>query len=613
MENKYEFNPKVTLATLPQRPGVYRMYDGDGDVLYVGKARNLKKRVASYFTAAQQLSPKTSALVRHIARLEVTVTRTENEALILENNLIKSLKPRYNVWFRDDKSYPYLYLSLDQDFPRLSYYRGARRGKGRYFGPYPNAGAARQTLNLIQKLFRIRSCEDSFFANRSRPCLQYQIRRCTAPCVGFITTGDYQQDVRHAVMFLEGRNEEVIESLIGPMQEAAAALEFERAALYRDRISNLRKVQEHQYISARRGDIDIIACRCRNGVACVQVFFIRNGLNLGNKTWFPSQAAGATEAEVISAFLPQFYLNEQAGRTLPQEILLSHGSEDARVMEKVLGERAGRRVGIRHRLRGDRARWMEMALENAELALNQRLSSRQTQDQRLDKLQEILSLVEPVERIECFDISHTAGEATVAACVVFGPEGPIKSDYRRFNIENIRPGDDCAAMQQAIERRYTRVKKEEGKLPDLILIDGGKGQVNTAKGVLEELQLSGITLVGVAKGPGRKPGREHLILAWENRSLRLPPDSPALHLIQTIRDEAHRFAVAGHRQRRGRARNRSVLEEIEGVGSKRRQNLIRHFGGIRGVARAGVEDLAMVPGINKNLAQKIYNTFHEGG
>jgi excinuclease ABC subunit C len=610
MSNNIKFNPKSYLRTLTGKPGVYRMLDASGKVIYVGKARNLKKRVASYFTRSNQHSPKTRVMVQAVAGIEVTVTHTENEALILENNLIKELRPRYNVWFRDDKSYPYIYLSSDQTYPRLSYYRGARTGKGQYFGPYPSAGAAKKTLHLLQKLFQIRSCKDSFFANRSRPCLQYQIKRCTAPCVDLISAEDYRQDVKHAVMFLEGKNEEVIKALLEPMQKAADVLDYERAAQYRDQISNLRKVQEHQYISTEGGDFDIIACRVAGGVSCVQVIFIRGGLNLGSKSWFPKHTADETEADIINAFIPQFYLDQQVKRTVPPEILLSHAPEEVRLLEEVLSAQAGKKISIRHRLRGERAKWVRMALENAGIHLNQQLASSTRQQRRLVELVRVLDLDELIERIECFDISHTQGEATVASCVVFGPEGAISSDYRRFNIENITPGDDYAAMEQVLMRRYTRVKKEDGKLPDLILIDGGKGQVGAARKIMEELQLNDIILVGVAKGPARKPGLETLILASDNKTMTLPPDSPALHLVQTIRDEAHRFAITGHRQRRKKARNKSALESIEGVGGKRRQNLIRHFGGIQGISSAGVDDLAMVPGINKNLAQKIYDHFH---
>jgi len=613
MDKSAELDYRSLLKHQTQKPGVYRMINNRGKVIYVGKAKNLKKRLASYFTASRNQSPKTRVMMQQVRNIEVTVTHTENEALILENNLIKDLRPRYNVWFRDDKSYPYIYLSSQKEFPRLTYYRGARNKKGRFFGPYPGAGAAKKTINLVEKLFRIRSCTDSFFANRTRPCLQYQIKRCTAPCVGYISAGDYRKDVEHAVMFLEGKNEEVIHALTEPMQAAADRLDFETAARYRDQISNLRKVQERQYVSSSSGEIDIIACVCRHAVACVQVLFVRGGLNLGSQSFFPSRVKGASEADIIDAFLPQFYLDNRSGRSLPNTVLLSHATESVDWLAAVLTEKAGRKVEIKHRMRGERAKWLQMARENAELVIQQHLASHDSRQHRMTDLQQVLKLEEPVERIECFDISHTRGEATVASCVVFGKEGPISSDYRRFNIRDITPGDDYAAIQQVIERRYLRVKKEEGKLPDLILIDGGKGQVNMACGVLEELQLTDIALVGVAKGPDRKAGQEKLIIALENKTVRLSPDSPALHLIQQVRDEAHRFAITGHRQQRKKKHNRSSLEDIEGVGSKRRQNLIRYFGGLQGVASAGLEDLAMVPGINRNLARIIYDTFHENG
>ena len=585
------------------------MLDDAGTVIYVGKARNLKKRVSSYFNKVQD-SPKTSALVKQIKGINVTVTHTEGEALLLESNLIKELKPRYNIVFRDDKSYPYLYLSSDQEFPRLSFYRGARSGKGRYFGPYPSAKSARRTLNLAQKLFRIRQCEDSFFKNRSRPCLQHQIKRCTAPCVDYIDTEKYQQDIEHTVMFLEGRNEEVIEALNTPMQEAAEALEYERAAQYRDQIANLRKIQEKQYISSVKGELDVIACHIEAGLACVQVFYIRGGNNLGNKAFFPKHTKNATSEDVISAFLTQYYFSQRRDRQIPREILLSHEAEDMDILEQVLTEQAGRTVKISHQLRGDRSKFVEMARQNADIVLKQRISTNTNYRQRFDALREILNTEETFERIECFDISHTGGEATVASCVVFNEDGALKADYRRFNIEDIQGGDDYAAMRQVIERRYTRVKKEEGKLPDIILIDGGKGQISSAAKVLQELQLDDILMIGVAKGPSRKPGLETLVLSDGNNEKRLPGNSSALHLIQEIRDEAHRFAITAHRQRRKKQRTESPLEKIEGIGSKRRQQLIRHFGGIQGIARAGVDDLAKVSGINKNLAQKIYDSFH---
>lgn len=585
------------------------MLDESGQVIYVGKARNLKNRVSSYF-AAKKDSPKTRALVRQIQGIEVTVTETEGQALLLESNLIKEFRPRYNIVFRDDKSYPYLYLSLEHDYPRLSFYRGKRKGKGRYFGPFPSAGAARRALNLVQKLFQIRQCDDTFFKNRSRPCLQYQIKRCTAPCVNYLSPEEYSRDVSHATLFLEGRNEEVIEALLAPMHRASENLEFEIAAQYRDQISNLRRIQEQQHITVAKGELDIIACSSKDGQTCIQLFFIRGGLNLGNKAFFPRQSREEEPEDIIAAFLSHYYLSARIDRQIPKGILVSHLPSDSEMFEQVFSERREAKTHIEQPKRGEKSKLMQMAVENASLALQHRQRQRDSQQVRLEALAEFLALEELPERIECFDISHTGGEATVGSCVVFGKEGAIKSDYRRFNIEGIEAGDDYGAMRQVISRRYTRVKKEDGKIPDIILIDGGKGQVSSAKEVLSEIQLGELTLLGVAKGPGRKAGLEVMIMSDGSRDRRLSSDSPALHLIQEIRDEAHRFAISGHRQRRSKKRNRSVLEDVEGIGTKRRQELIRHFGGLQGISRAGVEDLAKVSGINKNLAQKIYDVFH---
>ncbi len=609
MSEQYEaapFDPASFLRTLTHRPGVYRMLGGAGEVLYVGKAKNLKKRVASYFRSNVS-SARIRSMVSQIHNIEVTVTRTEAEALLLESNLIKEHRPRYNVLLRDDKSYPYI-LVTDHAFPRLTFHRGARKPGGRYFGPYPSAGAVRETLNLLQKLFLVRQCEDSFFQNRSRPCLQYQIRRCTAPCVGLVNEATYRQDVEHAVQFLEGKSEAVIRDLVVRMEQASERLAFEEAARYRDQITRLRQISEQQYISGAGGDVDIIACHQASGQACVQVFFVRGGHHLGNKALFPSVPEDTSAEELISAFLAQYYLS----REVPAEIILSHVPEDAELLTEVLGERRGRAVSLSWNVRGERARWLEMAERNAELALRTRLASRAGMRERLEALAEALDLDELPSRMECFDISHTQGELTVASCVVFDAEGPVKSDYRRFNIEGITPGDDYAAMRQALQRRYTRLKEGEGRLPDVLFIDGGKGQVRQALEVLEELQVQGVSVVGVAKGADRKPGLETLVLSDSERPTILPPGSSALHLIQQIRDEAHRFAITGHRQRRAKARTASPLEQIPGMGPKRRQQLLKHFGGLRGVSRAGVAELSKVPGISRKLAQQIYDSFHEG-
>ncbi|HEY9198705.1 MAG TPA: excinuclease ABC subunit UvrC [Gammaproteobacteria bacterium] len=597
------FDARDFLKNLTSRPGVYRMLTGEGEVLYVGKARNLKKRVSSYFRSGG-LSPKTQALMAQTASVEVTVTHTESEALLLENNLIKTLLPRYNILLRDDKSYPYIFLS-SETYPRLMLHRGARKAKGRYFGPYPNAQAVRESLHLLQKVFRVRQCEDSFFSNRSRPCLQYQIKRCTAPCVKLISPEAYAEDVRHTVQFLEGKDTEVVDELAQRMEQAAAALDYEAAARYRDQIVSLRRVQERQYVSGERGDLDIIAVSGAGGMACIQVFYIRAGRNLGNRAFFPRLPAEAGSGEILAAFLEQHYL----GRETPHELLVNAEVPDADWLEQVLSEQSGHSVTVRARVRGERARWLEMAERNAQLALKARLASRAGMAQRFEALQQSLELDEPVARMECFDISHTRGEATVASCVVFDQEGAVKSAYRRFNIEGIEPGDDYAAIAQALLRRYTRVKEGEAPLPDLILIDGGKGQVAAAARVLEELQLAGVPMFGVAKGPERKPGWE-VLHRPEGGEVRLAADDPALHLIQQIRDEAHRFAITGHRQRRARSRSESPLEAIPGIGPKRRQQLLRQFGGLREVARAGVEDLLKIKGISRELAQQIYDAFH---
>jgi len=599
------FDARAFLKTLTALPGVYRMLGADGNVLYVGKAGNLRKRVASYFRSSG-LSAKTRALVEQIAGIEVTVTRTEGEALLLESNLIKQFRPRYNVLLRDDKSYPYIYLSTGQEFPRVAMHRGARRRKGRYFGPFPGIGSVRESLQLLQKLFRVRQCEDSFFSNRSRPCLQYQIKRCTAPCVGRISADDYAAAVRDTILFLEGKSSQVVDGLVARMAAASARQAYEEAAVCRDQIASLRHLQEKQYVSAGRGNLDIVACVPGNGYACVQVFFVRGGRNLGSAVFFPRVPMESAAPEVLSAFIPQYYL----GKDVPAELLLSHALDDSDLIAEVLSAHAGHRVELRARVRGDRARWVEMALNNAAHALHSYLNSREGFAGRLRSLASALGLDEVPERIECFDISHTRGESTVASCVVFGMEGPLKSDYRRFNIQDVQPGDDYGAMEQALTRRYTRLQKGEGRLPDLLLIDGGKGQVAAATRALEELQVTDVRIVGVAKGPGRKPGLETLHVAGRRVPLALPADSPALHLIQQVRDEAHRFAITGHRQRRARTRNTSALEQIPGVGPKRRQQLLQQLGGLKEVARAGVEDLSRVQGINRTLAQQIYDAFH---
>ncbi len=600
-----EFDAKAFLRTLSTSPGVYRMMSATGQILYVGKAKNLKKRVSSYFQK-QHPDARIRSMVSQISDIEITLTNTEAEALILENTLIKEHRPRYNVLLRDDKSYPYIYVSTADTFPRLAYHRGSKRGKGQYFGPYPSAGAVRETLNLLQKLFRVRQCEDSFYRNRSRPCLQYQINRCTAPCVGLITEEDYAADIQHALQFLQGRSDEIIHDLVERMEQAAHKLDYEKAAELRDQINSLRKITDRQYVSGSDRDLDLVVLVQEQGLVCVQVFTIRGGNILGNKNFFPDNTEDMPVEEILQAFLGQYYL----ARDLPDELILSHAVTQKELLEEVFTKRRGRKVTIASSVRSERARWLDLARKNAEQAISSRLNSRAGMQQRLESLQDEASLSETPQRMECFDISHTQGEATVASCVVFNEEGPLKSDYRRFNIEGIEPGDDYAAMRQALLRRYTRIKKGEGKLPDVLFIDGGKGQVSQATDVLEELQVEGVVIIGVAKGEGRRPGLEKLILSGSSEPIILPADSMALHLIQHIRDEAHRFAITGHRQRRGKARQRSVLEDIPGLGPKRRQTLIKHFGGIQGVSKASSEEIAKIPGISNKLAQLIYDSFH---
>jgi len=597
------FDAKSFLRSLSSGPGVYRMLSASGDLLYVGKARNLKRRVASYFRKRHD-SPKTRVLMEQVDRVEVTVTHTETEALILENNLIKAHRPRYNVLMRDDKTYPYIHLSA-HPYPRLTFYRGQRKEKGRFFGPYPGIGAARTAINELQKLFRIRPCSDSYFRNRSRPCLQYQINRCTAPCVGYISEADYAQDVENAMLFLEGRNQLVIDRMIERMEAAAESLAFERAAVLRDQVARLRQAQARQYVTADDGDFDVLAVSRQGDIFCVAIIYIRGGRNLGSKTFFPKVSMEHDEREVLAAFLPQYYLDREP----PAEIITAVSVPESEVLAQTLSEQSGHKVAVRHRVRGDRARWLQMAAENAAQAIASRLATDQHAQEALDALAECLGMESPPERMECFDISHTSGESTVASCVVFEQGRALNSDYRRFNIRSTDSGDDYAAMREALERRYTRLKKGEGKLPDLLIVDGGKGQLAMAEAMFESLQIEGVALLGVAKGPDRRPGQEQLFLSADGPPLILQPDSPALHLVQRIRDEAHRFAIAGHRHRRSRTRKQSPLEAIPGLGPKRRQQLLKAFGGLQGIRQAGVEDLAAVKGISQALARRIYDEF----
>ncbi len=598
------FDAKSVLRNLPGLPGVYRMINAADEVIYVGKARDLKKRVASYFQKNLP-SPRTRLMVSQVARIETTVTRSEAEALLLENNLIKRLMPRYNVLFRDDKSYPYIMLTAD-DFPRLAFHRGSQQKGNRYYGPFPNAVAVRESIQLLQKVFRLRTCENSVFSNRSRPCLQYQIERCTAPCVHYIGRDDYRRDVEHAAMFLEGREQQVLDELSAQMMAAAERQEYERAAVFRDRIQSLRQVQQRQFVADfRSGDADVVACVSASGLMCVNLVMIRGGRHVGDRSYFPKHTEGCDEQTVLQAFLEQHYLQQPVPPLIITGVPLQTDG-----LDEILGERAGRKVQISAYAGGDRRVWLKMAQTNAGLALQQHLAHRATQAERLDALREALGMAETAERIECFDISHTMGEATVASCVVFDRGALQNSEYRRYNIEGITPGDDCAAMRQALTRRYTRVASGEGKVPDLVFIDGGKGQLGVAVEVLQEVGLPGIQLVGIAKGEVRKPGLEQLIFPEREEALRLPRDHPGLHLLQQIRDEAHRFAITGHRGRRGKARTASSLEEIPGIGAKRRQKLLARFGGLAGVAKASVDELAQVEGISQTLAEKIYRELH---
>ena len=598
-------DPKAFVRNLPNSPGVYRMISEDNKVIYVGKARNLKKRVASYFRASG-LSPKNEAMMQLARAIEITVTHTENEALLLENNLIKAEHPRFNILLRDDKSYPYLYLSTKDEYPRLDLHRGAQKKPGRYFGPYPSVTAVRESMNLLQKTFGIRQCNDSFFRARSRPCLQYQIKRCSGPCVGLIDKETYANDIRHVVMFLEGKSHAMVEEMILEMERASDSQDYEKAAIFRDRIAALKRTQEKQYVNSSGGNIDIMALAVEKGLASVEVMFVRDGRQLGSRSYFPQRTEGADEDDILSAFLSQYYI----GKPVPATIYVDRHIADSELLQAALVQQADHGVKISIPSRGKPRRWLEMTEVNARDALRRQLISRSSLRQRFEALQEALGLDAVPERIECFDISHTQGEATVGSCVVFSLEGPVKSDYRRFNIEGIQAGDDYAAMTQALTRRYRRMKEGEGKWPDIVLIDGGKGQLGRAEEVMRELQVREVKLIGVAKGPGRKPGLEQLFLSGQKLATILPADSPALHLIQQVRDEAHRFAIAGHRHKRGKARRQSRLEEIPGIGEKRRQSLLKRLGGLQEVARAGVEDLASVPGISPDLAKKIYDVFH---
>ena len=667
------FDPAEIISGLPHRPGVYRMLNATGEALYVGKALDLRKRVASYFQKQEGVSPRIQVMLGQVAAIETTVTRSEAEALLLENNLIKSLAPRYNILFRDDKSYPYLIITGHR-YPRLGFHRGTLDQRHRYFGPFPNAGAVRDSIQLLQKVFRIRTCEDTVFGHRSRPCLLHQIRRCTAPCVGLVREEDYADDVRSAALFLSGREDEVLDRLAARMAEASESRQYEQAAAYRDQIAALRKVVEKQFVSGQGSDADIIACGRAAGVTCVNMVMIRGGHHLGDRNFFPRNADDATSEQVLEAFLVQHYLEH----AVPSLVVVGAQLEEG-PLEELLTARAGRAVRIAIRPTGPRRAWLDMALRNAQFGAEQKLALQATQETRLAALQQALDLPDTTQRIECFDVSHTMGEATVASCVVYDRSAMQKGEYRRYNIavnpdgkppitadgasdevsalaphpaasaatseivkpsrrplratgghipasgapvppldelsliphpSGIAPGDDYAAMKEVLTRRYRKVVSGEGKVPDLVLIDGGKGQLSIAREVFADIGLTDVAIVAVAKGEERKPGLEQLWPAGRSEPVQLPRDHPALHLIQQIRDEAHRFAIQGHRARRGKARSTSTLEGISGVGAKRRQKLLARFGGLRGLLAASVDDLAQVEGINRTLAERIYHELH---
>lgn len=601
------FNASAFLKTVPASPGVYRMYDADAVVIYVGKAKDLKKRLSSYFRKNLP-NVKTQALVSHIAQIDVTLTHSETDALILENDYIKRYMPKYNVLLRDDKSYPFILLS-EHRHPRLAYHRGPKREKGQYFGPYPNGGAVRESLHLMQKLFPIRQCTDLYYKSRSRPCLQYQIGRCSAPCVGKISDTDYQQQVRLAAMFLRGKDQQVIAALVDKMTRAADDMEYEQAAAFRDQIQALRRVAEQNEVTSDTEDMDVIGVDYASGLACFHLLFIRDGKIFGSRSYYPKIPAQTELDEVLRAFMLQFYLNTTAQRSLPKEILISHEFDELPALQAAISQALDKKVSIKTRVRGQRAQFLRLAVTNAVNAVASHLSHKNTVEQRFVALEEVLELSQPISRMECFDISHTMGESTVASCVVFNREGPDKAEYRRFNISGITPGDDYAAMAQAISRRFDKVTNE-AKIPDILFIDGGLGQLRMAQNIVDEKFVTldkAPILIGVAKGESRKPGLETLIYGETEASFALEDDSEALHLIQHIRDESHRFAITGHRNRRQKTRNTSTLESIPGVGPKRRRALLQFMGGLQQVKNASVAELAKVPGISIEMAQTIHD------
>ncbi|MCO7215440.1 excinuclease ABC subunit UvrC [Halomonas sp. OfavH-34-E] len=601
------FDARRFLETVSESPGIYRMFDDQSNTLYIGKARRLKARLASYFRGA--LNTKTQALVARIHDIQVTVTNSETEALLLEQTLIKQLRPPYNILLRDDKSYPFVFVTDRHPFPALEHKRArTRHDDGRYFGPYPSSGAVRETLSLMQKVFRIRNCEDGVFAHRTRPCLQYQIQRCSAPCVGYISEEDYRRDIEHAIQCLEGRSESVSQELTRDMEAASQALDFEEAARLRDQLQDLRRLQQRQVVDTGSGDADAFALASQPGALCISVLSIRQGRLLGARHYSPANSLDLGEPELLGDFVSQYYLGQ--AREIPTEVLTSHAVPDAELIARALSEHAGRRVRMTDKVRGHRAQWRELARTNAEQQLAGQLANQTQLAKRFEDLRQALELDETPQRLECFDISHSHGETTVASCVVFDQDGPRKSDYRRFNIKGVAAGDDYAAMQQALTRRFKRFNEGEGVLPDILVVDGGKGQLNMAREVLAELAINGVILLGVAKGTTRKAGLETLFVETVDRSLALPPTSPGLHLIQHIRDESHRFAIAGHRAKRDKARRTSTLQDIPGVGPKRRRELLRFFGGLQGIKQATRDELARVPGISATMADTIHRALH---
>ena len=602
-----DFDIKSFLKTLTQRAGVYRMFAADGELLYVGKAKNLKNRVSSYFRA-RGLNSKTVALVSHIHHIEVTVTASEAEALLLEQTLIKQHRPQYNILLKDDKSYPYLHLS-DHEYPLLAYRRGKRRKSGRYFGPYPNSTAVRETLNYLQRLFLLRNCEDSYFRHRSRPCLQYEIKRCSGPCVGHISQADYSDSVRQATLFLEGKSAELLRELQQRMVSASEQLEFEQAAEYRDQIDLMRQIQEKQFVDAGQGDADVWAFTDWKNILCIHRLAFRQGRLVGSKNYYPENQAGDTDEDFLLGFMAQFYLSDHAQEGLPKDIIAKLDSEKIQPLLEAVRISQGRRINHSAGARGNNRKWLHMAEENARTGAQAYLSGRQNNELKLEQVAELLGLPTAPARRECFDISHSQGEATYASCVVFGHEGLLKERYRRFSIRDVQAGDDYAALEQAVRRHFTRMQ-EQNDLPGLLLIDGGKGQVNRIEALLEEMQISSVALFGISKGETRKSGWEFLWEAGSTRPIMPDAHNDGFRLLQWVRDEAHRFAIIGHRKARAKSRGQSGLEALSGVGPKRRKELLLHFGSLKNMRSAPKEELEKVPGISKKLAEQIFIQLH---